>query len=99
MERLTKYLASGAADYNYPAGCYSGNDCNDRVAKSAYRQTCVERLAAYEETGLTPEEINDLASVREISPEAEYAINKHAGTIIERLDKLLAQTDDDDRMA
>ena len=54
MERLTKYLASGAADYNYPAGCYSGNDCNDRVAKSAYRQTCVERLANYEDTGLTP---------------------------------------------
>lgn len=24
------------------------------------------RLAAYEDTGLTPEEINDLASVREI---------------------------------
>lgn len=60
MERLTKYLASGAADYNYPAGCYSGNDCNDRVAKSAYRQTCVERLAAYEETGLTPEEVRSL---------------------------------------
>lgn len=98
MERLTKYLASGAADYNYPAGCYSGNDCNDRVAKSAYRQTCVERLAAYEDTGLTPEEINDLASVREISPEAEYAINKHADNIIERLDKLLHQTDDDIRL-
>nr|DAZ55761.1 MAG TPA: hypothetical protein [Caudoviricetes sp.] len=60
MERLTKYLASGAADYNYPAGCYSGNDCNDRVAKSAYRQTCVERLAAYEETGLTPGEVRSL---------------------------------------
>lgn len=55
MERLTKYLASGAADYNYPADCYSGVDCNDRVAKSVYRQTCVERLAAYEDTGLTPE--------------------------------------------
>ena len=57
MERLTKYLASGAADYNYPADCYGGNDCNDRAAKSAYRQTCVERLAAYEDTGLTPEEV------------------------------------------
>lgn len=56
MKRLTKYLASGAADYNYPADCYGGNDCNDRAAKSAYRQTCVERLAAYEDTGLTPEE-------------------------------------------
>ena len=57
-----------------------------------------DRLAAYEDTGLEPEEINDLASVREISPEAEYAINKHADNIIERLDKLLHQTDDDARL-
>ena len=63
MERLTKYLASGAADYNYPADCYSGNDCNDRVAKSAYRQTCVERLAAYEDTafGVAAERLRELA--------------------------------------
>lgn len=60
MERLTKYLASGAADYNYTADCYGGNDCNDRVAKSAYRQTCVERLAAYEDTRMTPEEVSTL---------------------------------------
>lgn len=60
MERLTKYLASGAATYDYPVDCCSGVDCNDRVAKSAYRQTCVERLAAYEDTGLTPEEIKKI---------------------------------------
>lgn len=60
MKRLTKYLASGAADYNYPADCYGGNDCNDRAAKSAYRQTCVERLANYEDTGLTPGEVRSL---------------------------------------
>lgn len=60
MERLTKYLASGAADYNYPADCYGGNDCNDRAAKSAYRQTWVERLADYEDTGLTPGEVRSL---------------------------------------
>lgn len=63
MERLTKYLASGAADYNYPADCYGGNDCNDRVTKSAYRQTCVERLAAYEDTGLTPEEVKRMSNI------------------------------------
>lgn len=57
-----------------------------------------EDLRAYKDTGLTPEEINDLASAREISPEAEYAINKHADSIIERLDKLLTQTDDDARL-
>ena len=55
-------------------------------------------LREYLDTGLEPEEINDLASVREISPEAEYAINKHADNIIERLDKLLHQTDDDARL-
>ncbi|MBU5456833.1 hypothetical protein [Oscillibacter sp. MSJ-31] len=55
-------------------------------------------LRQYLDTGRTPEEINDLASVREISPEAEYAINKHADNIIERLDKLLHQTDDDTRL-
>ena len=55
-------------------------------------------LREYLDTELTPEEINDLASVREISPEAEYAINKHADNIIERLDKLLHQTDDDARL-
>lgn len=49
-----------------------GMDGADLIEKLA------DRLAAYEDTGLTPEEINDLASVREISPEAEYAINKHA---------------------
>ena len=71
------------------------------VSKAALRQIIrklYSALAAYEDTGLTPEEINDLASVREISPEAEYAINKHADSIIERLDKLLAQTDDDARL-
>jgi hypothetical protein len=71
------------------------------VSKAALRQIIRQlysALAAYEDTGLTPEEINDLSSVREISPEAEYAINKHADNIIERLDKLLHQTDDDARL-
>lgn len=71
------------------------------VSKAALRQIIRQlysALAAYEDAGLTPEEINDLASVREISPEAEYAINKHADSIIERLDKLLAETDDDARL-
>lgn len=52
-----------------------------------------ERLKQYEDTELTPEEVVDLASVREISPETEYAINKHADSIIEKLDKLLHSDD------
>nr|DAQ64595.1 MAG TPA: hypothetical protein [Caudoviricetes sp.] len=80
-----KYCQRGCHD---PGGCTKG--C---IVPQLYA-----RLGAYEDTELTPEEINDLASAREISPEAEYAINKHADSIIERLDKLLTQTDDDARL-
>ena len=56
MERLTKRLSSGALTYNYPASWYFDDDSGpDKIAQSAFRQRCVERLAAYEETGLTPE--------------------------------------------
>ena len=34
-----------------------------------------------------------MVSVREITPEAEYAINKHANSLIERMDALLHQDD------
>lgn len=33
--------------------------------------------------------VEDFEAMREISPEAEYAINKHADNIISRLDKLI----------
>ena len=96
MERLTK-RENGHAHYprcfEEPCG---GMGC--RTEDCEFKVEICERLAAYEDTGLTPEEINDLASVREISPEAEYAISKHAENIIERLDKLLHQTDDDARL-
>lgn len=57
MERLTKRLPSGAADYNYPASCYFDDDSGpDRIAQSAFRQRCVEQLADYEDTWLTPKQ-------------------------------------------
>ena len=62
MERLTKRLPSGAADYNYPASCYfDDNSGPDRIAQSAFRQRCVERLADYEDTKLTPELVQETA--------------------------------------
>lgn len=61
MERLTKRLPSGAADYNYPKSCYFGDGSGaDRIAQSAFRQRCVEQLAEYEDTELTPEEVSAL---------------------------------------
>ena len=59
MERLTKRLPSGAADYNYPKSCYIGDRAGaDRIFQSAFRQRCVEQLADYEDTRLTPEEFH-----------------------------------------
>ena len=61
MERLTKRLSSGASDYNYPESCYfDDNSGPDRIAQSAFRQRCVERLADYEDTGLTPNDVTDM---------------------------------------
>ena len=61
MERLTKRLPSGAADYNYPKSCYFGAGSGaDRIAQSAFRQRCVDQLAEYEDTGRTPEEVSEL---------------------------------------
>ena len=35
-----------------------------------------------------------MVSVREITPEAEYAIDKHANNLIQKLEQLIAQTDE-----
>ena len=64
MERLTKRLASGAASYNYPTNCYfDDNSGHGRVAQSAFRQRCIERLAEYEDTDLTPELVQETAKL------------------------------------
>lgn len=64
MERLTKRLPSGAADYNYPASCYfDDNSGPDRIAQSAFRQRCVERLADYEDTRLTSKLVRETAEL------------------------------------
>lgn len=58
MKRLTKRLANEVATYNYPTNCYFDDDSGpDRVAQSAFRQLCVERLAKYEDSKLSPEQV------------------------------------------
>lgn len=64
MERLTKRLPGGAADYNYPVSCYFDDGSGpDRIAQSAFRQKCIERLAEYENTGLTPNLVQETAKL------------------------------------
>ena len=55
MERLTERLPSGVADYAVNMWELMPHE------KSAYRQKCVEALAAYGERGYTPDEIDGLA--------------------------------------
>ena len=96
MERLTKRLPSGAADYNYPASCYFDDDSGpDRIAQSAFRQRCVEQLANYEDTRLTPEEIE--RSKLEIEAGCVKAIARTYGIDINRL-RELAEADQDGRL-
>ncbi len=89
MKRLTKRYASHIAVV-----------CDNCEEKGSYCDTSVccdvmrNRLAEYEDTGLTPKEIEDMVSVREITPEAEYAIDKHADNLIQKLEQLIAQTDE-----
>lgn len=96
MERLTKHLPGGAADYNYPANCYFDNDSVPNIiAQSAFRQRCVERLADYEDTWLTPEEVE--RSKLEIEAGCVKAIARTYGIDINRLRKL-AEADKDGRL-
>ncbi len=64
MERLTKRLPSWVADYNYPVSCYFDDDSgSNRIAQSAFRQRCVEQLADYEDTRLTPKLVQETAEL------------------------------------
>ena len=56
MERLTERTSSGAANLAYPAACYFNDGTRGGIATSAYRQKAINRLAAYEDTGLEPED-------------------------------------------
>ena len=45
----------------YPQSCYFQDGTKDQITASAYRQLAIERLAAYEDTGLEPEGIKEFA--------------------------------------
>ena len=62
MERLTIHTASGAANINYSVGLFSDGK-EDYIAKSARRQLAIDRLAAYEDTGLEPETISKIRDI------------------------------------
>lgn len=56
MERLTKKLSNGVADWNYSNICYGEDTVKNKVFRSIHRQNGCNRLAAYEDTGLAPED-------------------------------------------
>lgn len=75
MERMTRRLVSGTADYDYPKDCFYNDGTSDRIAQSAFRQNAIERLAAYEDTGLTPESCAEFARA---DAEGRYIVMRDA---------------------
>lgn len=57
MERLTERTAAGVPNLAYPKSCYFQDGRKDPIGVSSFRQKAIDRLSAYEDTGLTPEEI------------------------------------------
>lgn len=55
---------------------------------AAQAATLRELLKQYEDTGLTPEEIEQIICEKEISLDAKYAIDKYGDELIKRLDAL-----------
>lgn len=56
MERYTKRLSNGVASWNYQSDCYGEDETRNKIFSSVHRQNACEKLAAYEDTGLEPEE-------------------------------------------
>lgn len=97
MKRLTKRLPSGAADYNYSASCYFDDDSGpDRIAQSAFRQRCVERLAEYEDIGRTPEEVIALEKLFDYALEESKTLKEQLA-LLKRICNL-AEADKDGRV-
>lgn len=74
MERLTKRSFAGMAEYDFPESCFFPDGKGDPMAISSFCQSGLDRLAAYEDTGLMPEEIM-----------AALAVNDTARTFVEKM--------------
>lgn len=68
MERLTKHSKQTSHENGICCTHFCGPEClgvgGNCAMNCKWEEAAWSRLAAYEDTGLTPEEINDLASVR-----------------------------------
>ena len=78
-----KVLDCAGCPYQYG---YKGTYCMNGLITDA--ADAIEELSR---------KVEDLEAMREISPEAEYAINKHADSLISKLDKLINNSEDKPR--
>ncbi len=86
MERMTAKRKDGR-------WAITNNNGETPVEQALKLPQVIARLAAYEDTGLEPEEISELLLADEVSPEAKYAINEHADSLIKHLDALIHKDD------
>lgn len=91
MERLTKRGDTGHAYY---PRCFE-EACNRRCEDCLFDETICERLAAYEDTGLMPEEVNDAVVGSKLLAKSQLV--SAFGVAAERL-RELAEADKDERV-
>ena len=96
MERFTEKTPGGAVNIHYPRKCFFPDGTSDKIAKSAFRQNAIEKLCAYEDTGLEPEEVNSVKLALMGKPVAE--VKEFEGVPIDRI-RELAQADREGRCA
>ena len=94
MERFTEKTPGGAVNIHYPRKCFFPDGTSDKIAKSAFRQNAIEKLCAYEDTGLEPEEVNSVKLALMGKSVAE--VKEFEGVPIDRL-RELAQADREGR--
>lgn len=76
MERLTARLGNGIKIKGLPTWW------GDTEQNGAHKQNSVVRLAAYEDSGLTPEEVAELAKIVRCK-DCDYAVeSEHEGCVV-----------------
>lgn len=98
MERITKRSPAGMAEYDFPASCFFPDGTGDPIAVSAFCQSGLDRLSAYEDTGLAPEEIKAALATNDTARVFVEKMTEFGGTEAVKRLRELAEADRDGRV-
>ena len=99
MDRFTERSHWPDGHWIIPLVRFANEDWELPWAGQGVPQAVIDRLAAYEDTGMEPEEVTDLVEHSEITPQQEYLISEKADSIIAGLKELLTEVNERDHAA